>query len=206
LTHLTLSLEEEIHILDKYDLTPTEFLVIRVLLILQNDNEEELFHNLIVTLKNIKISLREVLTSLQEKEVILKTYKIPKEGEQFNPFIIPINKNFIKNLYKCSFEIGKELFDNYPQFGNINGNLVPLRTVAKKFDSLEQAYFKYGKSIGFNPDKHNAIIELVKWANENNILNCSLASFIVNEGWHDLEALRNGKDAANINYDAVRIL
>jgi hypothetical protein len=206
LTHLTLNLEEEVCLLDKYGLTPTELLIIRVLLILQNDNDEELFQKLIATLKHTQVSLREVLTKLQEKEVILKSYKVPKEGEKFNPFVIPINKNFIKNLYKCSFEIGKELFDNYPQFGNINGNLVPLRTVAKKFDSLEQAYFKYGKSIGFNPEKHEAIIELVKWARENNILNCSLASFIVNEGWHDLEALKNGKDGANINYDAVRIL
>ena len=102
--------------------------------------------------------------------------------------------------------MGKELFDSYPQFGNINGNLIPLRGVSKKFDSLEQAYFKYGKSIGFNPEKHKTIIELVNWARENNILNCSLASFIVNEGWHDLNALKNGTDAANINYDAVRIL
>jgi DNA-directed RNA polymerase subunit H (RpoH/RPB5) len=206
LTHLTLSLEEEICLLEKYGLTPNELLVIRVLLILQNDNNEELFHDLIVTFKHTNVSLRDILYSLQEKEVILKAYKIPKEGDKFDPFAIPVNKNFIKNLYKCSFEMGKELFDNYPQFGNINGNLIPLRSVAKKFDSLEQAYFKYGKAIGFNPEKHHVIIELVKWANENNILNCSLASFIVNEGWHDLEALRSGKDVANINYDAVRIL
>lgn len=102
--------------------------------------------------------------------------------------------------------MGKELFDSYPQFGNINGNLIPLRGISKKFDSLEQAYFKYGKSIGFNPEKHKTIIELVNWARENNILNCSLASFIVNEGWHDLNALKNNGDVANINYDAIRIL
>lgn len=204
--HLTLTLEEEVCLLDKYGLTPNELLVVRVLLILQDDNEEELFQKLMVTLKHINLPLREVLAELQKKEVILKSYKIPNYGEKFNPYSIPINKNFIKTLYKSSFEMGKELFDSYPQFGNIGGNLIPLRTVAKKFDSLEQAYFKYGKSIGFNPEKHKAIIELVNWARENNILNCSLASFIVNEGWHDLNALKNNGDVANINYDAVRIL
>lgn len=153
-----------------------------------------------------KINLRDILVSLQEKGVILKSYQIPKAGEIFDPHAISINKNFIKSLYKSSFEIGKELFDSYPQFGNINGNVIPLRTVAKKFDSLEQAYFKYGKAIGFDPDRHRVIIELVTWAKENNILNCSLASFIINEGWHDLQALRDGKDAANINYDAVKML
>lgn len=192
--------------MDRYGISPNELLVIRVLLLLQDDNEEELFQKLLVTLKHINLPLREILIQLQNKEVILKSYKIPKEGSSFNPHEIPINKNFIKNLYKSSFEIGKELFDVYPQFGNIQGNLIPLRTVAKKFDSLEQAYFKYGKSIGFNPTKHKEIIDLVNWARENNILNCSLASFIVNEGWHDLNALKNGTDAANINYDAVKIL
>ena len=204
--HLTLTLEEEICLLDKYGLTPNELLVIRVLLILQDDNEEELFQKLIVTLKHINLPLREVLIELQRKEVILKSYKIPESGLKFDPYSIPINKNFIKALYKSSFEMGKELFDSYPQFGNIGGNLVPLRTVAKKFDSLEQAYFKYGKSIGFNPERHKEIIKLVNWARDNNILNCSLASFIVNEGWHDLNTLKNGGDVANINYDAVRIL
>lgn len=204
--HLTLTLEEEVCLLDKYGLTPNELLIVRVLLILQDDGDEELFQKLMVTLKRVNLQLREVLTELQEKEIILKSYKIPNSGDRFDPYAIPINKNFIKALYKSSFEMGKELFESYPQFGSINGNLVPLRTVAKKFDSLEQAYFKYGKSIGFNPDRHNAIVELVRWAKENNILNCSLASFIVNEGWHDLNALKNGTDAANINYDAVRIL
>lgn len=173
---------------------------------LQDENDEALFQNLLTMFRHNKINLRDILVSLQEKGVILKTYKIPNAGEKFDPFAIAINKNFIKALYKSSFEMGKELFDAYPQFGNINGNIVPLRGISKKFDSLEQAYFKYGKAIGFNPDRHKSIIELVDWARDNNILNCSLASFIVNEGWHDLDALRNGKDAANINYDAVRIL
>ena len=204
--HLTLTLEEEVCLLDKYGLTPNELLVVRILLILQDDGEEQLFQKLMVTLKHINLPLREVLEQLQKKEIILKSYKIPKSGEKFDPYAIPINKNCIKALYKSSFEMGKELFDSYPQFGNINGNLIPLRGISKKFDSLEQAYFKYGKSIGFNPEKHKTIIELVDWARENNILNCSLASFIVNEGWHDLNALKNNGDVANINYDAIRIL
>lgn len=205
--NLTLTLEEEISILDKYGLTPNELLVLRVLLLFQDDQEEELLQRLLVTLKRVEVPFRDVLVELQRKEIILKSYKVPKQGEVFDPLAIPINKNFIKNLYKCSFELGKELFEVYPQFGTINGTIVPLRGVSKKFDSLEQAYFKYGKSIGFNPERHERIIELVQWAKENNIINCSLASFIVNNGWHDLEALKSGNgDMAGINYDAVKML
>lgn len=205
--NLTLTLEEEISILDKYGLTPNELLVLRVLLLFQDDQEEELLQRLLVTLKRVEVPFRDVLVELQRKEIILKSYKVPKQGEVFDPLAIPINKNFIKNLYKCSFELGKELFEVYPQFGTINGTIVPLRGVSKKFDSLEQAYFKYGKSIGFNPERHEHVIELVQWAKENNIINCSLASFIVNNGWHDLEALKSGNgDMAGINYDAVKML
>ena len=191
--------------MDKYGLTPNELLVVRVLLILQDNNEEELFQNLMVTLKHINLSLREVLVQLQKKEVILKSFKIPNSGEKFDPYSIPINKNFIKTLYKSSFEMGKELFDSYPQFGSINRNVVPLRTVAKHFDSLEQAYFKYGKAIGFNPEKHKVIIELTKWAKDNNILNCSLSSYIINNGWLDLQAMKDG-NTANFNVDAIKLI
>ena len=96
--HLTLTLEEEVCLLDKYGLTPNELLVVRILLILQDDGEEQLFQKLMVTLKHINLPLREVLEQLQKKEIILKSYKIPKSGENFEPYAIPINKNFIKAL------------------------------------------------------------------------------------------------------------
>lgn len=101
--------------------------------------------------------------------------------------------------------MGKELFEEYPQFALINGNYTSLRGVSKKFNSLEDCYRVYGKAIGWKPEVHEHIIELVKWAKENRVLNCSLASFVVNHGWLDLEALRNG-DTANINFDAIKVV
>lgn len=200
---LTLNLEEEISILSKYRITANELMLIRTLLILQDEEKEDLFKSYIESLHDCKVGLIDVLLSLQEKGIILKTYKI-KRGA-FDPYEIPLNKAFVKNLYKCSFELGKELFEAYPQFGTINGSLVPLRTVAKHFDSLEDAYYRYGKSIKWNSDTHNHIIELVTWAKENNILNCSLSSFIINNGWIDLDSLRSG-DGTNINFDAVKMV
>lgn len=203
--NLTLTLEEEVSILDKYRLVPNELLFIRILLILQDENDEDLFCRYINVLKSGGTSLKELITTLQNKEIILKSYKIPKEGQTFDPYSISINKNFIKNLYKCSFELGKELFEAYPQFGNINGTLVGIRSVSKKFDSLEDAYFKYGKSIGWSVERHNHILDLVNWSKDYNIINYTLASFIVDNRWLELEALRNG-DNANINYDSVKML
>ena len=205
LKNLTLTLEEEVSILDKYRLIPTELFLIRVLLILQDEGEEELFIRYIKTLKQAGINLRNILISLQEKEILLKSCKIAKEGEEFDPYSLQINKNFIKNLYKCSFVLGKELFEEYPAFAIINNSYTSLRGVSKHFNSLEDAYIKYGKSIKWNPEIHNEIIELVKWGKEHNMINQSLGSFVVNNGWHDLKAIMNG-DAGNINFDTIREL
>ena len=198
-------MEAEVSLLDKYRLVPTELFLIRVLLLLQDDNNEELFLNYIKVLKQAGINLRNILLSLQEKEILLKSCKIVKEGEEFDPYSLQLNKNFIKNLYKCSFELGKELFEEYPAFAIINNSYTSLRGVSKHFNSLEDAYIKYGKSIKWNPEIHKEIIELVKWAKEHNMLNMSLGSFIVNNGWYDLKAIMNG-DAGNINFDTVKML
>lgn len=200
----TLTIEDELLILNKYRITPNELMFIRTLLILQEDANEELFKTYIEILHNSNIQIRELITRLQAKGIILKSFKVPNPGEAFDPYSIPINKPFLKNLFKSSFEIGKELFEVYPQFGNINGCVVPLRTVAKKFDSLEDCYARYGKEIKWNPEIHSTIIDLVKWAKDNNILNCSLASFIINNGWKDLQALKDGE--GNINYDAIKLV
>lgn len=203
--NLTINLDEEIAIISKYRITPNELLFIQSLLMLQDEENEESFKNYIEALHDCGIKLKEILISLQDKGIILKSFKIPKEGEAYDPYLIPLNKNFIKKIYKCSFEMGKELFEVYPQFGTINGSVIPLRTVARHFDSLEDCYTRYGKNIKWNEERHNHIIELVKWAKENNIINCSLASFIINNGWIDLEALKNG-DNSNINFNTIKLL
>ena len=201
---LTLELDSEIAVLNKYRLNPTELFLIRVLLILQEDDNQELFASYIQSLKNAGINLRNILISLQDKSIILKSYKIPEQGQEFDPYEIELNKNFVKTLYKCSFELGKDLFENYPQFASIKGNMVPLRSVARHFNSLEDAYFKYGKYIKWNPEVHAEIIELVKWAKEHNIINCSLSSFIINNGWNDLKAMKEGD--CGVNYDSIKLV
>lgn len=203
--NLTLNLEEEISILSKYRITPNELTFIKTLLILQDEENEDLFKDYIESLYICNVKLREVLISLQKKEIILKSYKIPSEGESFDPYSIPFNKNFIKNLYKSSFELGKELFEIYPQMTVINGSLVTLRGVSKHFDSLEACYFRYGKAIGWNQERHEKVLDLIKWAKERDIIKQSLSSFVINNSWLDLEAIRNG-DSGNYNFDTIKAL
>lgn len=199
---LTLDIEGELSLLEKYRLTCDELMFIRTLLIYQEDGNEELFKKYFLLSKTNNIDIKELLISLQNKGIILKSFKV--SSGTFNPMEVPFNKNVIKFLFKSSFEMGKELFENYPAFNTINGSCVALRGVSKHFNSLEEAYYRYGKIIKFNPELHEEIIELVKWAKENNILCQSLSSFIINNAWGDLNELKNGDKG--YNYDAIKMV
>lgn len=200
-----LELNEELILMEKYKLTPTELFAVKTILLAQ-DNEDEYIFKFNNILNELDIKFRDILISLQNKSIILKSYKIPKEGEVLKLEDIEINKLFIKSYYKASFELGKELFDIYPMFGDIGGNIISLRTVSKKFNSLEDFYRFYGKSIRWNPNIHKEIIELIKWAKENTtFINCSISSFCINQMWNELKALKDGQ-LININYDSIKLL
>ncbi len=152
-----------------------------------------------------KGNVRDMLIKLQDCGLIKKSFKIPEIGQSIDPNDIPLNMNVIKDYRKSSFELGKELFEVYPQFGLINGCSVGIRSVSKKFDSLEDFYKFYGKSIGWNIEKHNYIIDLVNWGKENNLINCSLCNFVVDRKWDTLEVMREG-DVGTVNINAIKLV
>ena len=198
-----LELKQQILFCEKYKLDANQLLLLEIILIAQEGDDAEIVQ--LYFQSKAKGSLLNNLIKLQEVGVILKSYKMPSKGERLDLNTIPINKNLVKDFYKCSFELGKELFEVYPQFATINGGPVGIRSVSKKFDSLEYFYRFYGKTIRWKSDFHNHIIELVKWANENNILNTTLANFVIDHKWEELEALKNG-ELVNVNFDAVKIV
>lgn len=200
-----LTTSEEMVILEKYKLTPDELFSIQLILFAAEEGSTEFLFRFCSISDDHKLVFRNALISLQEKGVILKSYTIPKPGESFIPEEVAFNKSFIKNLFRASFDMGKELFEEYPTFGFINGQPVQLKGVAKKFNSLEDMYRFYGKQIGWKPEKHEEVMELVRWAKENNIIKESIASFVVNNSWISLKEMRDG-DAVNINFDAVRMI
>lgn len=196
------SIEDELTILEKYGLTPNELFSIKLILITQEGGQENYLFKFLQTAAGK--DFRDILLSLQNKGVILKSYKIPGKGEEFDPEEIAVNKVFFKNLYKSSLDMGMELFEAYPMFTEINGATVALRGISKKFNCIEDFCRFYGKQIKFNPETHKEILDLINWEQDNNIgfICQSISSFVINQGWHELKALRDGK-VANINFGAV---
>lgn len=134
-----------------------------------------------------KERLHNLFESLKEKGIIRKDYN-PKV---YSPDDIEFNKNFLKSWLKCSGELGKELFEAYPPFLNINGKLCPLKNVAKKFSSLEEFFFHYSVTIKHNPEKHKHIMELLEWGKEHNCINYGITEFVISHKWEEIEYLKD---------------
>lgn len=197
-------INNELIFLEKYNLTPTELMTIRTILLAQDNQEDYLFKfNNILTKTDVKF--RDILISLQNKQIITKAYKIPNEGESFEFEDVTFNKSIVKAFYRASFELGKELFNVYPQTTIVNGVIYALRRISKKFNSLEDAFRVYGKTIRWDKELHNEIIELVKWGIDNDYSFTTLDDFIVDNAWESIRAIRDGH-AININFNAIKQL
>ena len=197
------NLEEQIVMLEKYKINSDELLFITVILLIQ-EGDENPYINLYFSLPiSCRGSIRDILISLQTKQIITKEYTIPPAGTKFIPEDVVFNKNFIKSFYKGSFWIGKELFEIYPISTIVNGIEYKLRRVSKKFDSLEDAYRAYGKAISWKPDTHRNIMQLIEWGKQNNYQFTTLDSFIVDNDWLNIKAM---KDSGNLNANTVKML
>ena len=191
-----LSLKEEINIYINSKLTPTELFVLR-LLQLAIDGDSSLLSSYLTGRSNGKEILRSVLESLKEKKVILSTFKIPCEGETLNFKNIQFNKNFMKMYIRESNEIGKELFDAYPPFININGKMCSIKNFTKAgLFTFEEFCLYYAKAIKNASVTHEKVMEALEYGKENNLVNYSILEFIASHKWEEIEYIR---DSGNVN-------
>ena len=200
--YLNHSLDSELALMREYKLKPDELFAIKVILLAQ-DGEYEYLQQFNEILDG---SLRLLLETLQSKGIVLKSYKIPKVGTSFVPEDVQFNQNFLKRYYRSAFEMGEELFNTYPQSAVVGGVMYNLRSVSKKFDSLESAFQKYAKFIKNSPELHQQIIDDIKWGIENEYQGfTTLDRFIIDMGWQFLHSMRVG-EGTNINLEATQLI
>jgi hypothetical protein len=196
MTNFELSLKEEINIYIQSGLTPTELFVLR-LLFLAIEGDSTLLTNYLSNVSNGKQLFIQVLDSLQQKKVILSSFKLPKEGDVLNYNNIPFNKNFLKMYIRESNEIGKEFFDAYPPFVNINGKMCSIKNYTKAgLYSLEEFCLFYAKTIKSSKTTHEHIMEALEFGKENNLINYTILEFIASHKWEELDFIR---ESGNIN-------
>ena len=184
-----LEIEQQLAFCEKYSINPSELLLLEIILLAQEDDDPELVQSYFSSRMCARGSTIDLLQGLQDAGVILKTYKIPEKGQKFDIFAVPINKNLVKDFHKSSFEMGEELFENYPLSTVVNGLEYKLRRISKKFNSLEDAYRAYGKAIRWKPEAHAKVLELIKQGKENGYQFTNLGDFIVDRDWLNMEAI-----------------
>lgn len=191
-----LSLKEEINIYINNGLTPSELFILRLLFLAQ-DGDMSLINNYISNTDNGKEVFKVVLKSLQNKGIILASFKMPKEGETLKFTDIPINKNFVKRFIKESNQIGKEFFDAYPPFIYINGRMASIKNITKAgLFSIDEFCFFYGRQLKLSSVKHERVMEALEYGKEHNLINYSILEFIASQKWNEIEYIRTSGEVA----------
>ncbi len=193
-----MELDTIINIITQYNLTGDELLLIYLTLCAQ-DGHPEYFAKWFNGGGQAK--LKDLFISLKEKGIIHKNY----DPSSYIPDEIEFNKTFLKRYFKLAGELGRELFEAYEPFIKVNGALYSLKNYSKKFYSLDEFCFWYSSTIGHSVEKHKKIIEILKWARENNLINIGILEFVSSHKWVDLEKLRlegfNKQTASSIYLD-----
>lgn len=140
-------------------------------------------------------SLRENLVSLQEKGILTKDYKIPAAGKVFDPEAVIFNKNFLHSHLKYSMELGQDLLDHYPEY--INNLCMTNTTKSFPAEGNEGLFRAYGKRIGWNPKKHEYVLDILERALEANLIYYGICEFVLGNKWERLEKELDGGNKGN---------
>ena len=112
------------------------------------------------------------IEQLIEKGFILSTNEGVYQME--NLIIMPIFEDFIETE-----EFFRELYDLYPSFMDINGKLVPTKSV-----SFDEISLRYLKQIQFNKKEHEKVIKATRITkSKNQYAPCKIDNFVYKKIW-----------------------
>ena len=201
-----MSIENQILLIKDYGISAEEWFFIQLLFLSQPEEGKSdlLLNYLQYSVTSYNNSPRNMLLHFQEVGIVKKSYRVPNQGELFDPESIEFNKNFLNRYFKYSGDLGQELFDNYPINIIIKDTLYTLRNIAKKYNSMEEFYFAYGKAIGHSPEKHKEVMDLLEWAKTHKLVNFNICEFVISKKWLDFESLKNsGFDGNSMKIDEL---
>ena len=192
---LKLELNKELDVMVELQISAEEWLFIQLLYLCEEGDTDSLFRYFTQAKKD---SIpKATLQSLQDKGIINPTYKIPAEGERFDPTKIKLTDKVRKKYFKVSGEMGLELLQAYPLFITSGNRSFPMKNIAKQFKSLEDFSFMYAKAIRFSRLKHEEILSIIEWAKENDLIQFGLSEFVISRKWDDLGKLKSGELSVN---------
>lgn len=199
--NIEFDLEKEIDFMIEYQLTADELFTIKLVFYAQEGHPEYL--SKFFSQGQLTYKLRDIISSLQDKQVILKSYKIPEQGSIFKPEEVEFNKIFIKKLYQHSMDLGMELFELYPPYTTIDGRVFSLRNITKLYNSLDELCWRYGKVIKWDLNKHQEVLDLLQYGVENDLIRSGICDFIESRQWQTIQAMKDNDIGSYNGFELV---
>lgn len=180
------TIEEDLQILQAYDITAEELFLIKLLFLAQEDNgRQEYIINYFLKCKHTAIPL-DSLIKFGEKNILIEE-TIPQKGDKFIADNIKFTKKFLKDWFVYAHNAGKELMEVYPNYlKTYSGELLPAKNITKTYGSLEAMYATYCKAIRHSKIIHEKVLNLLVWAKENNLIKYGIAEFVASRKWEVL--------------------
>lgn len=199
-----MELDTILNIMAKYQLTADEILLIYLTFISQTENGNPEEHRVYFSRwyeNGGKERLRNLFNSLKTKGIIKKNYN----PDTYDPDEIEFNQNFIKQYYKLTGELGQELMNAYPSTLYLNGKIVSLKNISKRFKDLHEFYFWYASTIGHSISKHNEILNILEWAKMNDLIHIPIVEFVASCKWNEFKEMKDkGIEGQASTYDIFK--
>lgn len=130
-----------------------------------------------------------------EIEALIEKGYIAKLGSKISMDMIQVTKKFKQDFFgNYEFE---EFFEEYPTFvPNWNHPSHPdIKLKGSDKELIEKLYKKKIKTEA----SHNRVVEIVKWAKENNQINMNIENFIRSEMWDQLEQIKHKSTRSRVD-------
>ena len=138
---------------------------------------------------------------------ISKDSAVFKEKKSFYPEDVIFTKSFIKNFYKCSHELGKELWVKYPTYIVGNYKNYPAKNFSKRFRDLNDFFNFYSKQIKNSPKKHNLVMLSLDFAIKNDLITEGIVDYVLSNRWNEHTKIMNGEDKlVKMTFDTTTML
>jgi len=212
------SLKQDLHLCEKYKISPTQLMFIKVFIYDTNiENTKTLIADvyekgvrfwklfgLDLCKRGPKNSKREteynkkkiellnaIAYPLMEKNILIKS-TITSDSD---PDILEINPIFVKDFELNFYDMPSQLHDTYPHFIGDSSKRYFAKTASP--EEFGEAYIR---AINNDLNKHNEILELVKWAVENKQIKIGIKKFVESRHWEALKELKEG-GVTNVGFD-----
>lgn len=203
-----ISLDEDLEIMSKYKINANEFMLVKLLLLSQDHPDNDKYLDLYLKECHSDGTLsREFINLLVDRRIIVKTSPVVKKMSGIFPEDFHFSEVFMKNFFKFSDQMGKEIWDLYPDYIIGSCKNFPAKNFSKRFKDLKELFLYYAKQIKNNPKKHEQVVESLKFAIKHELITSSIIDYLLSNQWDYHIKVMNGEDKmVKLTFDTTQLV